>query len=210
MKMVYSQARVICNHCLHHVESCLSWCVRWIAEPQQFWALSESATYRSVTMDSVDELIGWTELSVTARDALIALDDLDDLLSDKESLAAQLGDKAGNVPQALALLREAMNKIFQKRGEAEDALKQELQLAQEAGTQAKANSSNENQWSETCKQVSDREACWKSGGLLRLLNGSFRCSSCPGSENMVIRRDVSGSHYIAISYGLWISFSLVK
>ena len=96
-------------------------------------------------MDSVDELIGWTELSVTARDALIALDDLDDLLSDKESLAAQLGDKAGNVPQALALLREAMNKIFQKRGEAGDALKQELQLAQEAGTQAKANSSNENQ-----------------------------------------------------------------
>ena len=48
---------------------------------------------RPVTMDSVDELIGWTELSTTAPDAVIALDDLDDLLADKESLAAQLGDK---------------------------------------------------------------------------------------------------------------------
>lgn len=96
-------------------------------------------------MDSVDALIGWTELSVTARDALIALDDLDDLLSDKESLAAQLGDKANNVPQALGLLREVTNKIFEKRGAAGDALKQEVQLAQTAGTQAEANSSNENQ-----------------------------------------------------------------
>ena len=82
-------------------------------------------------MDStkVLELVGLTELSCAARDAVVAVDDLDALIADKESLGVELGESAVAVTQALGQLREVMNKVFTLRFEKEEALKRQLQEA---------------------------------------------------------------------------------
>lgn len=67
-------------------------------------------------------MVGLTELSCAARDAVVAVDDLDDLIADKESLGVELGESAVAVTQALGQLREVMNKVFTMRFEKEEAL----------------------------------------------------------------------------------------
>ena len=75
------------------------------------------------------ELVGLTEISCAARDAVVAVDDLGALIADKESFGVELGESAVVVTQVLGQLQEVTNKVFKMRYEKEEALKRQLQEA---------------------------------------------------------------------------------
>ena len=91
---------------------------------------SQAEPVISIGMDSkVLELVGLTEISCAARDAVVAVDDLGALIADKESFGVELRQSAVVVTQVLGQLQEVTNKVFKMRYEKEEALKRQLQEA---------------------------------------------------------------------------------